>query len=76
MTNSGEDVIRSVVIGRSVMDLVPVSLRYFYLLAYENVRRAGLDWWHIFECSSSLVSRHFHMRIMPAGCEKSSSLIR
>jgi hypothetical protein len=67
VANSGEDVIRAKVVGRSVMDVVPAVLQDFYRIAYENVRKARREWWHVFECSSPSVLRHFHMRILPSG---------
>lgn len=34
------------------------------------MKKFQAQWWHVFECSSSTVSRSFQMRILPAGGDR------
>ncbi len=67
LENASPKAIRSRVAGVSVMEVVPVALKDFYLRVYENVRAHKRNWWHVFECSSPARQRHFQMRVLPHG---------
>jgi len=52
------------VVGTSVLDITPASLKPFYQTAYAHVRQTLRPWEHDFECSSAEQYRSFRMRIL------------
>ncbi len=65
--NGARELTGSKVAGTCILDVTPDVLRDFYSVAYDSVRKFRRQWWHVFDCSSSDVSRSFQMRVLPAG---------
>ena len=63
--NGGIGLERNVILGTSILDVVPSPLRAFYEDAFAQVRQQLKPWEHDFECSSPDTFRLFHMRVLP-----------
>jgi hypothetical protein len=63
--NGGEQIVRRLMVGRSLLDFIPDSLRRFYLEGFARVLETGSPWDHRYDCSDARVRREFHMRVLP-----------
>ncbi len=63
--NGGDQCLRESVLGRSLSDFIPESLRSFYADAFARVFETGAIWEHRYDCSDARTQRDFHMRVLP-----------
>jgi hypothetical protein len=60
--NGAPDLSGKTVLGTALFAAIPDVLRLFYSGLLEQVRRTGLVWQHVYECSSPEKFRKFRMR--------------
>ena len=65
LENGGESVVRSVVTGWPILELITGPLREIYRKAYVEVLETGRPWQTDYECSSEGRFRMFTMQVLP-----------
>ena len=64
--NDGQpEIARSWPLGRPISDALPEALRPNYLARFRACLAAQEPWQHVYECSSDLTRRWFHMTVYP-----------
>ena len=67
--NNGEELLRDLIVGRSVFDFISGVLTDHYREAFRRTLERGVIWKQDYECSSSHVHRQFSMCIYPVDGE-------
>jgi hypothetical protein len=63
--NSGEHLLRPMILGRPVFDFISGVLADYYRDLFARILESGVDWHQEYECSSPEVMRTFAMHIYP-----------
>lgn len=63
--NEGQKLIRTSILGQSILQAIAAPLQEFYATVFQYVRENGQPFELEYECSSPELFRVFHMRVLP-----------